>query len=685
MALDIKTRVNEEVRNFVKSRLPGREVYCNYLSDSSKMPRCNRYIQVQTAFPSLERIHYEYINSHWEFHIEPPSESDGYRYGRISRYLREHIHDIPSLKWQNDGSRDMAVYQEEVCNDEQLKEILMKIYQIFDQHLVECTQIFKPVNLDKPYHQKEAEFKKLDISSEVCLKTLSMKEVFDLKLVIPDYQRIYCWEEKNITALWNNLMEMPADQDYHLGSIILQNMKNGYHIIDGQQRLVTLTLCLRALGYEGNMPLLAQRFESKEACENIANAKYVISHRVKYDLTANSLLLKKILSHLSFSVLILNSQNLDLAYTFFSNQNSRGVRLSDYDILKAHHLRFLISNDQQAEHLARRWNAVSQEDAPTIDIIPVRKKEKTNAINLTEKEDSIITFPEFLLLVLDLTENCDGRDSFYQKDKLLNTFKGHRIKDMKRFYHNLLFYRLLLDYYVVRKDISNGQSRFSINFRDTDAAKREYREQMRQYMSMLTVSTEFHIWLKPYMQYLHGLTDDWKITSQEIIAKLKETDNAYRIQKGYHPSDLRELRYPNISRYWFWRLDYYLWERRKDLFNKEDQRVVETYVFRTNRSIEHLHPQDESYNDTWNEDITNGFGNLAMISQSFNSQQSNDNVRVKFARIQEQIDNKSLQSIKLLKMFRMAEDDHTKWNEGLAEEHLDDMCKILNDSFHQKE
>lgn len=579
----------------------------------------------------------------------------------------------------------MAVYQEEVCNYEQLKEILMKISKIFDPVLAKCTQIFKPVNLDKPYHQKEEEFKKLDISSEVCLKTLSMKEVFDLKLVIPDYQRIYCWEEKNITALWNNLMEMPEDQDYHLGSIILQNMKNGYHIIDGQQRLVTLTLCLRALGYEGNMPLLAQRFESKEACENIANAKYVISHRVKYDLTANSLLLKKILSHLSFSVLILNSQNLDLAYTFFSNQNSRGVRLSDYDILKAHHLRFLISNDQQAEHLARRWNAVSQEDAPTIDIIPVRKKEKTNAINLTEKEDSIITFPEFLLLVLDLTENCDGRDSFYQKDKLLNTFKGHRIKDMKRFYHNLLFYRLLLDYYVVRKDISNGQSRFSINFRDTDAAKREYREQMRQYMSMLTVSTEFHIWLKPYMQYLHDLTDDWKITSQEIIVKLKETDNAYRIQKGYHPSDLRELRYPNISRYWFWRLDYYLWERRKDLFNKEDQRVVETYVFRTNRSIEHLHPQDESYNDTWNEDITNGFGNLAMISQSFNSQQSNDNVRVKFARIQEQIDNKSLQSIKLLKMFRMAEDDHTKWNEGLAEEHLDDMCKILNDSFHQKE
>ena len=442
---------------------------------------------------------------------------------------------------------------------------------------------------------------------------------------------------------------------------------------------------------------------------------------------------QNIYNHLTFFISELPAHYLNDATSlnrYFEVLNSTGKGLEQHEILKV----TLLKNQEEAEEFVKIWNWVAQmerpifnrtdttsdeeyankyrqalancrnnnfesvingiqiandtqEDAPTIDIIPVRKKEKTNPINLTEKEDSIITFPEFLLLVLDLTENCDGKDSFYQKDKLLHTFtfKDHQIKDKKRFYHNLLFYRLLLDYYVVRKDISNGQSRFSINFRDTDTAKKEYREQMRQYMSMLTVSTEFYIWLKPYMQYLHDLTDDWKITSQEIIAKLKEMDNAYRIQKSYHPLDLRELRYPNISRYWFWRLDYYLWERRKDLFNKEDQRVVETYVFRTNRSIEHLHPQDESYNDTWNEDITNGFGNLAMISQSFNSQQSNDNVRVKFARIQEQIDNKSLQSIKLLKMFRMAEDDHTKWNAGLAKEHLDDMCKILNDSFHQRE
>ena len=37
MALDIKTRVNEEVRNFVKSSLPGKEVYCNSLKSMTML------------------------------------------------------------------------------------------------------------------------------------------------------------------------------------------------------------------------------------------------------------------------------------------------------------------------------------------------------------------------------------------------------------------------------------------------------------------------------------------------------------------------------------------------------------------------------------------------------------------------------------------------------------------------
>ena len=161
---------------------------------------------------------------------------------------------------------------------------------------------------------------------------------------------------------------------------------------------------------------------------------------------------------------------------------------------------------------------------------------------------------------------------------------------------------------------------------------------------------------------------------------MKNEDNNRRCINGY-PQNLRVEKYPNIDRYWFWRLDYYLWENRETYFSKEDCKVVDEYIFRMNRSIEHLHPQDESYNEEWNHEITNGFGNLAMISQSFNSTQSNDNIRVKFARIQEQLDNRSLQSLKMLVMFRSANEDHSKWNEQLALDNLDNMCSLLEETI----
>ena len=78
------------------------------------------------------------------------------------------------------------------------------------------------------------------------LETKNLQDLFSSNLVIPDYQRTYGWEDKNVTDLWDNLLEMPHNSDYHLGSIILQrrtvNDCTLYNIIDGQQRLVTLTL-----------------------------------------------------------------------------------------------------------------------------------------------------------------------------------------------------------------------------------------------------------------------------------------------------------------------------------------------------------------------------------------------------------------------------------------------------------
>jgi hypothetical protein len=177
-------------------------------------------------------------------------------------------------------------------------------------------------------------------------------------LSIPDYQRIYCWTEKNVHRLLDDIAESER-KEYHLGSIILhKTTKNEnesvYAIVDGQQRLVTLSLLLLQLGDETS-PLLNERFESDEAQAYIAYNKTLIENYIK--LNPDIFCIEKLLTHLQFSVLIINDGSLDLAYTFFSNQNSRGKSLTDYDLLKAHHLRF-VHIEKQAKHLAERWDNI---------------------------------------------------------------------------------------------------------------------------------------------------------------------------------------------------------------------------------------------------------------------------------------------------------------------------------------
>ena len=105
------------------------------------------------------------------------------------------------------------------------------------------------------------------------------------------------------------------------------------------------------------------------------------------------------------------------------------------------------------------------------------------------------------------------------------------------------------------------------------------------------------------------------------------------------------------------------------------------YVFRANRSIEHLHPQNQSNNEEWSRRDIDSFGNLAMISQSFNSQQSNEDVHVKFSRVESQARNKALQSLKLLRMYLDAKGSAEGWTNEIAQKHGDKMIDFLNSTF----
>ena len=236
----------------------------------------------------------------------------------------------------------------------ELVEVFRQMMNIFDPLIEEADRKHKEQYDTKPYEGEVSLNENLK-NEQVCMLGCSLGQLISNSLVIPDYQRNYCWEDKEITALWNSLKEIPNEgKKYHLGTIILQKLdENKYAVIDGQQRLVTLALILKELNYNGSIPLLGQMFRSKESDKHVSNCKWLIKQLKTAGVAGD--LWHRILYNLDFSVLILTESRLDLAYTFFSNENSKGVPLSDFDILKAHHLRY-IHSEEQAEHMAIRWN-----------------------------------------------------------------------------------------------------------------------------------------------------------------------------------------------------------------------------------------------------------------------------------------------------------------------------------------
>lgn len=114
--------------------------------------------------------------------------------------------------------------------------------------------------------------------------------------------------------------------------------------------------------------LLYERFASKESQAYIAYNKYLIRQFCHKFLFDNAKRATELLEHVDFSVLVLQNASIDLAYTFFSNTNSRGVSLTDYDLLKAHHLRFIPSTlEQQSTRAAATWNKMIEEGRSRID------------------------------------------------------------------------------------------------------------------------------------------------------------------------------------------------------------------------------------------------------------------------------------------------------------------------------
>ena len=195
------------------------------------------------------------------------------------------------------------------------------------------------------------------------LKITKLKDLLNMKLVLPSYQRPYSWSVKSANTLFIDTYEAFKDgiNEYRLGSVILhKECSEKYNIVDGQQRLTTLSILLYCLDY-CNQSLLKEKY-SKLSNDVILTNFGVLSKRVNELNHDEGEKYKNYLLNQCTMVQIVTDSEQE-AFQFFDSQNSRGKELAPHDLLKSYHLREMRSEDEnQKVKIINRWENMNQDD-----------------------------------------------------------------------------------------------------------------------------------------------------------------------------------------------------------------------------------------------------------------------------------------------------------------------------------
>ena len=102
------------------------------------------------------------------------------------------------------------------------------------------------------------------------------------KFIIPDYQREYDWDESEINELLEDLEDVKSDESYFIGHMVFEGKFTGneFKVIDGQQRITTLTIMLsviRDLFYTKSLNNLGDGINDKYIfAKDVDNIPFVI-------------------------------------------------------------------------------------------------------------------------------------------------------------------------------------------------------------------------------------------------------------------------------------------------------------------------------------------------------------------------------------------------------------------------
>jgi len=242
---------------------------------------------------------------------------------------------------------------------------------------------------------------------------------------IPRFQRPYSWEKDHISEFWNDTIA-ESETDYFIGSIVVYKKSDElFGVVDGQQRLTTITMILCALrdfyvdeGFEnfarGVQPLIEkvdlnneakyvlqtetsypylqeyiQKFDDPEVEidygieeNNLKNGFDQINEYINYELSLiknNKQIRKdKIKTHiqnklneirdkiLKLKVIYIELDDEDDAYVIFETMNTRGKDLSVGDLVKNYLTKHIKAKNKNVDITKDKWNTVRENIEGTV-------------------------------------------------------------------------------------------------------------------------------------------------------------------------------------------------------------------------------------------------------------------------------------------------------------------------------
>lgn len=409
---------------------------------------------------------------------------------------------------------------------------------------------------------------------------------------------------------------------------------------------------------------------------------------------------------------------------YFERMNTTGKNLEQHEILK---VKLLNKLDCDIDKYMLLWNLIADVDTPLIrerknekieerkmraikaDIATIFSENLINGVNAVDQENAlsigevapsdsepkkdrethtdsrcVIPFPQLLLQVLyrQNEKMVKNKADFFKSNNLLETFQEYlpysgdqadcgRIKE---FMEMLTKARLALDICFVRTTDYGYSLDMNLNEDNASLKRLMMLQSMYFVSSSLYTNWRWFNWLMN--QVRNGIPD-----VDSMFESLKVMVNKEELPK------YEDLAYPAEIRFWFWKLDYYIWENRAVIFkdHEKELKIAENYVFKRNRSIEHIAPQtpqklsEMKWDENNEEDKTlcNSFGNLAMISQGLNSSLRNEPYEMKKANVEAYCNGSKAGTIESLKMLVAHMMYPGKWTKETIKEHGKEMYRWL--------